>query len=167
MKRPPNSSRSGNQRGFTLVELTVVLIILALMGALAVPAFRNWVDEDDMTVAQRRIDSLFKIARDSAVNSGSAITVWIDSATSNVWLVSAAQDTAPVDSLRQRRAGEITLTPGEPMPLPSTVRIELRKSRARFRFAASGAVFADSLVLRTPADSILVTLHPWTGDVVH
>jgi prepilin-type N-terminal cleavage/methylation domain-containing protein len=160
------SSRSGNRPAFTLVELTVVLIILALMGALAVPAFQRWVQEDDVTVAIRRVEALFKIARDSAVNSGTPVTVWIDSATSNVWLVSAAPDTASVDSVRQRRAGEVALTPGEPMPLPEAVHIELTKARARFRFAASGAVFADSLVLRTVTDSLLITLNPWTGDVV-
>jgi prepilin-type N-terminal cleavage/methylation domain-containing protein len=158
--------RVGNQPAFTLVELTVVLVILAIMGAVAVPAFRKWVDEDDVTVANRRIDSLFKIARDSAVNSGQTVTVWIDSATSNVWLVTAVDDTVAVDSLRVRHAGEIALTPGEPMPLPASIHLELTKARARFRFASSGAVFADSLVLRTPGDSILVTLNPWTGDVV-
>jgi len=158
--------RSGNRGGFTLVELTVVLIILAVMGALAVPAFQRLVEEDDTTVAIRRVEALFKIARDSAVNSGAPVTVWIDSATSNVWLIGAKTDTAAVDTVRQRHAGEIRLTPGEPMPLPEAVHIELTKTRARFRFAPSGAVFADSLVLRTMTDSLLITLNPWTGDVI-
>jgi len=158
--------RSGTRTGFTLVELTVVLIILAVMGGLAVPAFQRWIEEDDLTVAIRRVEALFKIARDSAVNSGAPVTVWIDSATSNVWLLSAKPGSAAVDTVRQRRAGEIALTPGEPMPLPEAVHMELTKARARFRFAPSGAVFADSLVLRTMTDSLLITLHPWTGDVI-
>ena len=158
--------RSGNRAGFTLVEMTVVLIILAVMGALAVPAFQRLVEEDDLTVAIRRVEALFKIARDSAVNSGAPVTVWVDSATSNVWLISTRPDSAAVDTVPQRRAGEFRLTPGEPMPLPEAVHIELTKARARFRFAPSGAVFADSLVLRTMTDSLLITLNPWTGDVV-
>jgi prepilin-type N-terminal cleavage/methylation domain-containing protein len=158
--------RSGNRSGFTLVELTVVLIILAVMGGLAVPAFKRLVEEDDTTVAMRRVEALFKIARDSAVNSGAPVTVWIDSATSNVWLISAKPDSAALDTVPQRHAGDIRLTPGEPMPLPEAVHIELTKTRARFRFSPSGAVFADSLVLRTVTDSLLITLNPWTGDVV-
>jgi prepilin-type N-terminal cleavage/methylation domain-containing protein len=159
--------RSGNRPAFTLVELTVVLIILAVMGVVAVPAFRRFVEPDDLTVAIQRVDALFKIARDSAVNSATPVTVWIDSATSNIWLVSALEDTAAIDSLREKRAGELAITPGEPMPLPSSVHIELTKARARFRFGTSGGVFADSLVLRTVSDSLLITLNPWTGDVVH
>jgi prepilin-type N-terminal cleavage/methylation domain-containing protein len=159
--------RSGNENGFTLVEMTVVILILAVMGAVAVPAFRNWVQEDDLTVATRRVESLFKLARDSAVYSGSSITVWIDSTTSSVWLVGEGADTAAVDTIRSRRPGEITVTPGESLELPPGVRIELTHARARFRFAASGAVFADSLTLVTPYGSRLLTLNTWTGDVVY
>ena len=161
------SKRPGNENGFTLVEMTVVILILAVMGAVAVPAFRNWVQEDDLTVATRRLESLFKLARDSAVYSGSAITVWMDSTTSTVWLVGESADTAAVDTVRGRRPGEVTVTPGESLELPNGVEIELTHARARFRFASSGAVFADSLTLVTPYTRRLITLHPWTGDVVY
>jgi prepilin-type N-terminal cleavage/methylation domain-containing protein len=158
---------ASNENGFTLVEMTVVILILAVMGAVAIPAFRNWVQEDDLTVATRRLESLFKLARDSAVYSGSSMTVWIDSATSSVWLVGETSDTAAVDTLRQRKVGELTVTPGESLELPESIRIELTHARARFRFAASGAVFADSLSLVSAYTTRLITLHPWTGDVIY
>jgi len=55
---------------------------------------------------------------------------------------------------------------GEPLDLPSSIRIELTKARARFTFAPSGAAWADSLVLSTSMGMRLLTLNPWTGDVI-
>jgi prepilin-type N-terminal cleavage/methylation domain-containing protein len=155
----------GNPEGFTLVEVSVVLIILAIMGALAVPALRNYVQEDDMSAATRTVELLFKIARDSAVRSAAPVTVWIDSASGGVWLV-AARDTLVADSVTQAERVGTTLVPGEPLELPTSVKLELSKARARFRFAASGAVFADSLTLHSAGETRLITLNPWTGDVV-
>ena len=93
--------------------------------------------------------------------------MWIDSTTSTVWLLGENADTAAVDTARSRRPGEVTVTPGESLELPGGVEIELTRARARFRFASSGAVFADSLTLVTPSTRRLITLHPWTGDVVY
>ena len=164
---PSPDRPKSNENGFTLVEMTVVIIILAVMAGVAIPAFRNWVQEDDLTIATRRLESLFKLARDSAVYSGSPMTVWMDSATSSVWLVGVSSDTTAPDTLKSRRPGEIAIKPGESIELPSSGRIELTHARARFRFAASGAVFADSLTLVSATQSRLLTLHPWTGDLVY
>jgi prepilin-type N-terminal cleavage/methylation domain-containing protein len=130
--------------GFSLVEMIVVLGIVSLSAAVAVPAFREWAREDDLTIATRRVEALFRVARDSAIRGGMPVTVVIDSVTSLVWV-----DTAKVG-----------------IELPSTVRLELSAARARFTFAPGGAAFADSLVLRTPLARRLVTLDPWTSDVV-
>ena len=70
------------------------------------------------------------------------------------------------DSVIESERVGTTLVPGEPLELPASVKLELSKARARFRFAASGAVFADSLTLHSAAESKLITLNPWTGDVV-
>jgi prepilin-type N-terminal cleavage/methylation domain-containing protein len=158
---------SGNQTGFTLVEVSVVLILLALMGALAVPALRRWVQEDELTEATRRFELLFQLARDSAIATGKPITVWLDSASSSVWLTGATVDSVQAGRMPVRHAGQLAVLPGEPLELPSTVHIELTRARAQFRFSPSGAVFADSLILRTPMVARLITLHPWTGDVVY
>jgi len=159
------SRQPGNPGGFTLVEVSVVLIILAIMGALAVPALRDYVEEDDMSAATRKIEILFKIARDSAVRSAAPVTVWMDSASGGVWLV-AARDSMAADSVSEPERVGVALVPGEPLELPASIDLELSKARARFRFAASGAVFADSLTLRSANEARLITLHPWTGDVV-
>ena len=166
MRAVPRRVRMGNQTGFTLVEVGVVMIILAVMAALAVPAFRRMVQEDDMTIATRQLETLFKLARDSAINSGGTVTVWVDSVTSGVWLVGPVQDSAAA-ALPAPSAPGIQAAPGERLELPASVTIELTRTRSRFRFVSSGAVFADSLILRTPDQVRLITLNPWTGDVVY
>ncbi|MGH7467668.1 MAG: GspH/FimT family pseudopilin [Longimicrobiales bacterium] len=159
--------QSGNQMGFTLVEMTVVLIVLALMGALAVPAFKNWVEEDELTAATRQLELLFRLARDSAISTGKPVRVWMDSASGSVWLTGQLNDSTLPAIPALRPPGQLAVVPGAPLELPSSVKIELSRARAQFRFSPSGAVFADSLVLRTPSTTRLITLHPWTGDVLY
>jgi prepilin-type N-terminal cleavage/methylation domain-containing protein len=159
--------RSGNHPGFTLVELVVVMVILAVMITLAIPAFRSWVDEDDMTVATRRVEALFRLARDSAVRSGTPIDVLIDSASSRVWLVSVGLDSALATPVTNENASQNPANAGEELGLPEQVYLQLTKARASFRFAPSGAVFADTLVLMLQNAGRVITLNPWTGDVVY
>jgi len=146
-----------NRRGFTLVELIVVLTILAVTTGLAIPAFRRWVEEDNLTVATRRIEALFRMARDSAIRSGSAVTLVLDSATAHAWLIPSAGNGSEIETAQ---------TDGDAVDLPQSVTLRLSKTRALFRFAAGGAVFGDSLWLTTPYESRLITLDPWTGDVI-
>jgi Tfp pilus assembly protein FimT len=156
--------------GFTLMEIVVVFVIVALATALSVPAWRRWFQEDDMTVATRRIEALFRLARDSAIRGGEPVTVVIDSVTGHVWLdaprppLIADSMYAPRTTLSVERAAEESK--GESLELPLSVTIELTQARARFEFAPSGAAYADSLVLKAPMGLRLITVNPWTGDVV-
>jgi prepilin-type N-terminal cleavage/methylation domain-containing protein len=175
--------RSANS-GFTLIEVAVVLGILALMAAVAVPAFRALVQEDDMTAATHRVEALFRLARDSAIRGGQPVTVVVDSVSGNVWLdtptrTSVAADTVPRaagSSLRLgsgingggmdgRAANDVPVMQGESLELPPAVRLELTRARARFTFAPGGSAFADSLVLRTVLESRTITVDRWTGDL--
>jgi type IV fimbrial biogenesis protein FimT len=164
------------RRGFTLLEVIVVMILLAVMGGIAVPAFRSLFVEDELTTATHRLEALFHLARDSAIRAGIPVTVLIDSVSNNIWLDSPAR---PVDtdtlaaaaSLSGRTLSRTTMSTARPdtgqsLELPYGVSIALTRARARFTFAASGAAFADSLVLRSALGERLLTIHPWTGDVL-
>jgi prepilin-type N-terminal cleavage/methylation domain-containing protein len=155
--------------GFTLLEIMVVFVIVALATSLAVPAWRRWFEEDDMTLATRRIEALFRLARDSAIRSGSPVTVVIDSISGTVWLdapkPTAIADSAYAPAPSMSSASGLPAETGTSLELPGSVKLELAQARARFEFAPSGAAFADSLVLRTPLAARLITVHPWTGDV--
>ena len=171
--------RPHRRAGFTVIEIVVVLLIISIAAALAAPAFRSFFEEDDLTAATHRFETLFAFARDSAIHGGRPVTVLVDSVSGRVWLDTPAADIDPdtMPAVEPGRAfGSQAMRPGtqrmdgvdegEPLDLPASIRIELTKARARFTFAPSGAAYADSLVLSSTLGTRLLTLNPWTGDVV-
>jgi type II secretory pathway pseudopilin PulG len=170
--------------GITLLELVMALTIIALAVGVAVPAFLSLGRQDDLTRATRRVNTLFRLARDSAISSGLPVTVVIDSVSELVWidtprriqLGSQAPEEAPV-SLFDDATDAVTLAllggekilealvPGEPIGLPDGVRMALPRARARFTFEPTGAALADTLLLTGPFGVRAVTIDAWTGDV--
>ena len=78
--------RSAPRAGFTLIEILVSLLIIAVMGSVAAPAFLKEPEPPDMDAAQARMEALFRMARDSAVRSATPVTVVLDSLSGLVWL---------------------------------------------------------------------------------
>jgi len=173
-----------NRRGITLLELVTALTILAVAVGVAVPAFLSLGREDDLTRATRRIHTLFRLARDSAIRSGAPVTVVIDSVSQLVWIDTppridlGAQDTDDgQESLFDTSPEDVNLAlvggaealedlvPGEPIGLPQSVRMELPRARTRFTFEPTGAALADTMLLSGPFGVRVVTVDPWTGDV--
>ncbi len=162
----------------------MALTIIALAVAVAVPAFLGLGREDDRTRATRRVETLFRLARDSAIASGRPVTVVIDSVTELVWVDTPPRirlgtqevpetlaarprdvDTTPHLALLGGEDALEALKPGEPLGLPEGVRMELPRARARFTFQPTGAALADTLLLTGSFGTLAVTLDPWTGDV--
>lgn len=180
-------ARGSGRSGFTLIELVAVLMILAFASALAVPAFRSFVEPDDMTKATRRIEALFRMARDSAVHSGAPVTVVIDSVSTMVWfdvpelpdLDAAFADTSTAPPGTRSRRMSVTaartgpgqaaadhVVPGESLGLPESITLAVTRARARFEFGPSGAAFADTLFLRSTMGDRMITVDRWTGDIL-
>jgi len=176
--------RGFKQSGFTLIELVTALFILSLAVAVAVPAYRSLGEVDDLTQATRRVETLFRLARDSAIRSGLPVTVVIDSIDGLVWIDTreplglgsaearealAYPDYAPEPSMLSAQVRGLNddklLEPGSPIGLPGTVRLELPRARARFTFEPTGAALADTLILAGPLATRVITVNPWTGDV--
>ena len=171
--------------GFTLIEVVTALFIVSLAVAVAVPAFRTVGEVDDLTLATRRVETLFRLAQDSAIRSGLRVTVVIDSVDGLVWIDTreplglsspevrdalAYPDDAPdpgiAGAILLRQNDDELLEPGSPIGLPRTVRMELPRARARFAFEPTGAALADTLVLSGPFATLAVIVDPWTGDVI-
>lgn len=72
--------------GYTLVELVVVLVILGLAGALAVPAIAAWRPPSDLDAAAARVVEALHAARERAVIGGHDAELVIDAANQRAWL---------------------------------------------------------------------------------
>jgi prepilin-type N-terminal cleavage/methylation domain-containing protein len=175
-------------RGFTLIELVAAFGILAMATAVAVPAFLRLIQDDDLTAATRRVETLFRLARDSAIAGGAPVTVVIDSVSGLVWLdvppalgereweASAAGTAWGPQPARARslsallrptgRLDDGTLGAGTSLELPGTVTLQVPAARTRFTFSASGQAFGEHVLLTSALGSRTLTLHRWTGDVV-
>jgi type II secretory pathway pseudopilin PulG len=181
----PVLPRAGRGRaGITLLELVTALLIISLAVGVAVPAFLSLGRTDELTAATRRVETLFRLARDSAISSGLPVTVVIDSVTGLVWVDTARRiqlgsqageqapatlferDDVPLD-LALLGGQEVleALEPGQPIGLPEGVSMELPRARSRFTFQPTGAALADTLLLTGTFGTRAVTIDAWTGDV--
>lgn len=65
--------RSSSTKGFTLIELTVVLVIAGLLFAISVPNLSKWSDSRDYREAVRQVVSAANIARALATRSNKPV----------------------------------------------------------------------------------------------
>ncbi len=84
--RLPVLVSQGHQGGFTLIELIVVLLVITVLAGAVAPALVTPAPaKTDMEEAVNRFDTLFRLARDSAVRSASSVIVVLDSISGLVW----------------------------------------------------------------------------------
>jgi type IV fimbrial biogenesis protein FimT len=63
------------ERGFTLVELMITLVIAAIVLTLAVPSFRNTIQNNRITTQVNEVVTAFNLARMEAIRQGSPVSV--------------------------------------------------------------------------------------------
>jgi general secretion pathway protein H len=83
--------RSERQAGFTLLELLVVMVVLALISALAMPDFQRFVPALQQRSAAGQLAAVLRDARGQAIRSNFETTVTVD-VQSRSYAVSYRQD---------------------------------------------------------------------------
>ncbi len=64
-----------NRRGFTLIEMMVVLVIAGFMVLIALPNFRLWVSSQRLRSSASQIEGDLQVARMTAINRNAPVTV--------------------------------------------------------------------------------------------
>jgi type IV fimbrial biogenesis protein FimT len=74
--------------GFTLIELVILMVAIALMATIAIPSFDSSVSRNSIDAAQSELQAALNLARSEAVKRGKTVTLCASSdqqVCSNVW----------------------------------------------------------------------------------
>ncbi len=99
------------QRGFTLIELVITLLVLGVLLAVAIPSFRQTIVDNRVTANANTLVSSLNIARSEAINRALSVTVAANSGTNwhLGWTVTTVETTPVVLRTQAALEGGATL----------------------------------------------------------
>jgi len=147
----PRHRRVNEVRGFTLIELVVVLLILGLTLAAVAPAFAARRDHS-LDTAVDAIAMLLRTARNTALETAVPTAVTIDPASARVWVRADAVKN-PLDT-------------SFAIAVPAGTDYSAASARVRFVFDPRGGATVDTLMVSSARGRWSVTVDTWTGDVI-
>lgn len=72
---PAATASARTVRGFTIVELMIVLLILAILATIAIPSFRDFIGNSKVTGATNDLVTAINVARSSALQRATPVSV--------------------------------------------------------------------------------------------
>jgi prepilin-type N-terminal cleavage/methylation domain-containing protein len=142
-------TRSSNRRGFTLWELTMVLLVMAIAATLSAPAFARLGTERPATAADAMI-GLLHDARKAAIDFNATSTLRLDPKTLRYQI-----DTSGARGFGLLAQGKLELG------LSQSLVTDL--PRLQYVFRPTGAAFADTVVVHGGDVPLVVRVDPWSG----
>jgi len=139
----------GNRRGFTLWELTMVLLVMSIAATLAAPAFVRFGTEQPKGAADAML-GLLHDARKMAIDHNATATLRLDPKTLRYQL-----DTSSAFGFGMAAAGVLDLG------LSQTLSTD--QPRLQYVFKPTGAVFADTVVVHGADIPWIVRVDAWSG----
>ena len=85
-------------RGFTLIELMLTLIILAIIAFFALPGFGNLVEGNRLVSSNNLLLSSIRLARSEALRRGETVTFSTDGGLGSGWCVHAGDNSIDCNS---------------------------------------------------------------------
>jgi prepilin-type N-terminal cleavage/methylation domain-containing protein len=141
--------RPSRRPGFTLWELTMVLLVMTIAASLAAPAFVSFGSEQPVGAADKMV-GLLHDSRKVAIDHNATATLRLDPKTLRYRL-----DTSGVN-------GFGTFTEGK-LELGLTQTLVTDQPRLQFIFRPTGAAFADTVVVRGGDVPWVVRVDAWSG----
>lgn len=106
------------QRGITLIEVLIAVVIIGIVMALGMPAYSTWIQNTQIRTAAESILAGLQTARNEAIRRNAAVQFKLDGAGTTQWRVNFFSD-PDANPLQSRPAEEgspnatITTTPGD------------------------------------------------------
>ena len=152
------------QKGFTLLELVVVIGLLGLMLVMTVPRFRQALMTNELKASTRKIVGLVRGVRDKAIRDHSAYLLHIEIGAGRFWVTADGSS-----------AEEVTLAKDNGFRLPAEVRVldvwlrsrgKLTDGEAVIRFSRKGYVEQSVIHLGAEeGDRMSLVLTPFLGEI--
>lgn len=67
--------KNSDQRGFTLIELIVTVVVLAIFASIAVPSYSEWIERERLSRAVSDMNNLIQFARTETLKTDANIYV--------------------------------------------------------------------------------------------
>jgi prepilin-type N-terminal cleavage/methylation domain-containing protein len=151
-------------RGYTLIELTVVILLIGLTVLLTVPRFRYSLVTDDLKGTVRRMVGTIRTVKNEAVRERQAFMLHFDLETNRWWVESTK---ATEDELDSAHANATELPPGiRIMDVWSRSRGKIAAGETAIRFTEKGYVEPSAIHLAAKdGREFTLILSPFLGKV--